>query len=354
MDNLYNRANSAGNGPVLGMSREPSMSKKLPCFTEKNGSFYYTPTMRGKTKWIPLGKEKSIALMRYHQLRDNTISGVTINELLDNYIRSEEFTTKKLSKYTIDTYEHGMEQVRKAMGHLDASELEATTISRFIHAAPGSSGNSWVSPLSQAYKRGILDGLVQSTPFRKGDIQYRPVAVRVRVVGYDEIMMVREHGCDQVKLFIDICTRTGLRVSDVLALGPENFTDEGLRVEIQKKRRNHQVLLFKWTDDLRQACDRLPFKKGLSTTAISKRFHRSADRAGVENLTCHDVRRWVLQESKRAGLNAQGIAGHSNARQTASYTLGIPDVVAPLTIQDSTSAPDPEPINDQPRLRLVR
>ena len=75
-----------------------------------------------------------------------------------------------------------MRHVRKAMGHLYAEELNAVTISRFIHEAPGASGNSWVSPLSMAYRNGILEGLVETSPFRKGDIQYAKTPVRVRVV----------------------------------------------------------------------------------------------------------------------------------------------------------------------------
>ena len=42
--------------------------KKLPCFTKpKNrGGYYFTPTVDGKTKWIPLGTDKQVALEKYH------------------------------------------------------------------------------------------------------------------------------------------------------------------------------------------------------------------------------------------------------------------------------------------------
>ncbi len=332
------------------------MTAKLKCFTQKRDSYYYTPTIKGKTKWIPLGSDKSTALLRYHSLIENGHCGVTIDQLLDNYIRSEAFSPKKLSKRSIDTYEYGMAHVRAGMGHLDAAEVNATTISRFIHTAPGSSGNGWVSPLSQAYKRGILDGLVDSTPFRKGDIQYKPAPVRVRVVTLEEIMKVRGEISPHGKFFIDMCLMTGLRISDILGLTSDCITDEGLEVKIQKKRRSHQVLLFKWTPELKALSHSISlFEGGTSTTAMSKRFNRACKVVGVENLTCHDVRRYVLQEAKRRGMNAQQIAGHSNASQTANYTLGVPDSVETLPKLDSTSDQKvSESPDDQPKLRLVQ
>ena len=79
------------------------MSKKLKCFTKKRDSYYYTPTINGKTKWISLGKDKSTALLKYHQMVDGKHVGVTINQLLDAYERSDEFSLQRLSKATIRT-----------------------------------------------------------------------------------------------------------------------------------------------------------------------------------------------------------------------------------------------------------
>ena len=308
------------------------MSKKLKNFHEKRGTYYYTPTINGKTKWINIGKDKSIALMRYYELTEGGYVRVTINDLLDNYIKSEKFSPNHLSQRTIDTYENGMKNVREQLGDMDATELNAVTISRFIHSAPGASGNSWCSPLSNAYKQGILDGLVETTPFCKGDIQYKPQPVRVRVVDHEEIMKVREYIGMQGRLFIDITLLTALRISDVLSLTIENVKEEGLVVEVKKRRRANQVLQFSWTPELRALCEFLPFDD-ISETAMSKRFLRARRKAGVNNLNCHDVRRYVLQECKRLGLNAQQIAGHSNYKQTANYVLGVPDSVTPMQLK---------------------
>lgn len=353
--------------------------KKLKCFQKKRDSYYYTPTISGKTRWIPLGKDYAEALAKYHRLASGEIVGVTINQLLDNYIRSSDYTTDNLAINTIDRYERGIEMVRQAMGHLDAKEVNATTISRFIeHACEGSAvGNGWVSPLSNAYKRGIVDGLVETTPFRKGDIRYKKKPVRVRVVQREELeaikaeMMDREHlkrwNGDveaQVKaneLFMEISMLTGLRAGDVLSINADSITEEGLVVKVQKRKKAHQALCFRWTPELRRWAEQVgDLFEPLSSNTMSHRFGRAAIRAGVENIVMHDIRRFVLQEAKRAGMDAakiQGMAGHTNMRQTANYTLGVADVVDPLTTEDSTPVYEP-PRNEveelRPKLRLVR
>ena len=319
------------------------MTKKLKCWQEKRGTYYYTPTIAGKTKWINLGRAKDVALLRYYELTEGGYARVTVNDLLDNYIKSEEFSTKYLSPSTIDTYENGMKNVRAYLGHMDATEVDGYILTQFIGKAPGSSGNSWCSPLSNAYKRGQTDGLVRGSPFGKRDIRYMPQPIRVRVVDYEEIMKVRDVIGMQGRLYIDITLLTALRISDVLSLTGDNVRDEGLVVEVQKRRRANQVLQFSWTPELRALCDFLPFDH-ISPTAMSKRFGRACKKVGVKNLTCHDIRRYVLQECKRLGLNAQQIAGHSSYKQTANYVLGVADTVQPMPARTSV---------DRPALRVV-
>ena len=307
------------------------MAKKLPRFTKKRNNYYYTPTINGKTQWLPLGNDEVAAMIKYHQYETGS-KEVTVNELLDHYVRSDRYLKSGLSKETIRTYEIGMKHVRSSLGSADASLLNATDISRFIHSRPGSSGNSCVSPLSNAYGVGILDGLVHSSPFRKGDIQYKTTPVRVKVVEYDEIMRVRDEIDHEGKVFIDITLLTALRRSDVMSLTKDCITEQGLKVAVQKKKSKHQVLVFPWTPELRQLMNFVPFKT--TPNSMSHRFHRSGKRAGVDDLTCHDIRRWALQEAKRRNLNPQELAGHTNPRTTENYLLGTPTIAAPLRTQD--------------------
>lgn len=301
--------------------------KKLPRFTKKRNNYYYTPTIDGKTQWLPLGNDEVEATLKYHQYEAGS-KEVTVNQLLDHYVRSDKYLRSGLSKETIRTYEIGMKHVRSSLGNADASSLNATDISRFIHSRPGSSGNSCVSPLSNAYGVGILAGLVNTSPFRKGDIQYKPTPVRVKVVEADEIKRVREEISMEGRVFIDITLITALRRSDVMALTKDCITDKGLEVAVQKRKSKHQVLVFPWTPELRHLMNFLPFKT--NPNAMSQRFSRAGKRAGVDNLTCHDLRRWALQEAKRRDLKPQELAGHDSPRTTANYLLGIPTIAAPL------------------------
>ena len=335
---------------------------------EKRGKFYYTPTINYKTTWIPLGADKGEALVKYHKFINKEIEGVTINQLLDNYIRSVDYTTEKLSLRTMERYDLGMEKVREFMGNLDVKEVDAIMITRFIESSGGgvsTIGNGWVSPLSNAFKRGIKDGIVRTTPFRKGDIQYTKKRVRVRVVEEHELIEVmmcmhantgwvapleqRERISKQSKLFMEISMLTGLRAGDVLSINKDSITEEGLVIHVQKRKKAHQALCFKWTPKLRELVDQVgDLFEGLTPQAMSTRFKRAADKAGIKDIRMHDIRRWVLQEAKRRGVDAtsiQGMAGHSNLSQTMDYTLGIPDNVETL------SAPE---VATRPKLRLVK
>ncbi len=306
------------------------MSKKLPRFTKKRNSYYYTPTIDGKTKWLPLGKDQVKAMLKYNQYEAGT-KEVTVNQLLDYYVRSDKYLKNGLSIETIRTYEIGMKHVRCSLGNAAAASLNGTDISRFIESRPGSSGNSCVSPLSNAYQAGIPAGLVSATPFKKGDIVYKKTPVRVKVVEADEIKRVREEICMEGRVFIDITLITALRRSDVMALTKDNVTEKGLEVAVRKKRSKHQVLIFPWTPELRYLMNFLPFIT--NPNAMSQRFARAGKRAGVDDLTCHDLRRWALQEAKRRNLKPQELAGHDSPRTTANYLLGIPTIAAPLHIQ---------------------
>ena len=305
--------------------------KKLPRFTKKRNSYYYTPTVNGKTKWLPLGNDEVAAMIKYHQYEAGS-KELTVNELLDHYVRSDHYLRSGLSRETIRTYEIGMKHVRRALGNVIASSLNGSDISDFIAGRPGSSGNSCVSPLSNAYQVGLRAKLVPTTPFRKGDIVYEPTPVRVKVVDYDEIMRVRDEIDHEGKVFIDITLLTALRRSDVMSLTKDSITEQGLKVAVQKKKSKHQVLVFPWTPELRQLMNFVPFKT--TPNSMSHRFHRSGKRAGVDDLTCHDIRRWALQEAKRRNLNPQQLAGHTNPRTTENYLLGTPTIAFPLPSRD--------------------
>ena len=62
--------------------------KKLPCLTKSKNrdGYYFTPTVDGKTKWIPLGNDKQVALEKDHILMQGESRARSVNEGLDLYL----------------------------------------------------------------------------------------------------------------------------------------------------------------------------------------------------------------------------------------------------------------------------
>jgi len=59
--------------------------KKLPCLTKSKNrdGYYFTPTVDGKTKWIPLGNDKQVAPEKDHILMQGESRARSVNEALD-------------------------------------------------------------------------------------------------------------------------------------------------------------------------------------------------------------------------------------------------------------------------------
>jgi hypothetical protein len=57
----------SGCNPAATTARRERISK-LPCFTKPKNrdGYYFTPTVDGKTKWVPLGTDKQAVLEKYH------------------------------------------------------------------------------------------------------------------------------------------------------------------------------------------------------------------------------------------------------------------------------------------------
>ena len=317
------------------------MKKKLPRFTQSKGRFYWTPTTNGKTRWIRLPDKYDDAIDKYHELEAGATPN-TVNNAFDLYLESERFA--RLASETKKNYGRYIKIMRPVLGHMPLSEISATTLSRFIHRV-GYVGNNMMSPLSGAFKIAILEGLIDTNPVRAADIQKAEIPRRIKEVDIAEVMAIYEK-CDHydLKLYIDIALATGLRFKDITSLTPEeSVTDEGLRVPVSKRRSEGQVLLFAWTPELRAIASRLPFRfqqAGQTSQPLRRKWMEVRDGLGISNLKLHDLRRFAIQETRRRGGNAQELAGHAQASQTAQYLAGAPRVVTPLVYNDGENARD--------------
>ena len=314
------------------------MKKKLPRFTKSKGRFYWTPTTNGKTRWARLPNEYSEALDKYYEFESGN-TGNTVNHAFDLYIKSPEFN--ELAPETRKNYARYIRLMRPVFGHLLLDDIDAVLLSGYIRKM-GYIGNNMMSPLSMAFKVAILEGMTRHNPVRSGDLVKAKIPRRIKEVDLGEVMRIYET-CNHrdLRLYIDLALATGVSFSDITRLDQSNIRDNGLVVDVQKRRSAGRVLMFVWTPELRAIADRLPFDfqvKGLSRETIRHRWSFTRDQQGITDLKLHDLRTFALQETRRRGGDAQAFAGHSSVGQTAQYLAGAPKLVTPLVYKEGDNA----------------
>ena len=300
------------------------MAKKLKWFTEKRGTYYFTPTVEGRTKWYRLSSNKTEALQLYYEKIVDPDTK-TVEECVQTYFESEYFD--RLSPKTKKDYQYNATKIIPILGHLRANEVTAAVLSQYCRKV-GYVANQHLAILSNAFNIAIEDGHLDNNPCRLG--VRRPAAPkRIKEVSLDEIDRTREFLSDQGKLFVDIAKATSLRLSDILNLDQDSVRDDGLVATIQKRASEGRVIIYDWTPELRRLAESLPIKK--SGAALQSEWRRAKNKAGVTDLRIHDIRRWCLQEARRQGRDAQQLADHASSSQTRAYLRGAPVRVVPLS-----------------------
>jgi integrase len=335
--------------------------KRLKCFTKPKNrkGYYFTPTVDGKTKWIALGEDYQAALEKYHLL----IAGVdahhrphTINEGIDLYISDgagiEEVHFKRttmrpyssLSEATERNYTSVIKRIRKEFGSRDIDTLKAGEVTRWV--VKHSDGNLAISILNNVYAMAKYAGWVDLNPLT-GQVERLPQYKRTKHVKTAELLKVREHTNDAVRLYIDIAMRTGLRKADVLALRPEMIEGDRLVTAISKGAQRGQTLSFKLDDGLRELVMQTPimgpscasngWKRAtpLNVGTLGNWWRRACRAAGVTDLRPHDCRRWVIQQADRQRKGkGREIADHASDAQTATYLAGAPKYVDAMNVTE--------------------
>jgi integrase len=305
--------------------------KKLPRFTQKRESFYYTPTINGKTRWISLGKDKPAALKKYYNLEASDQTK-TVNEAVELYLRSPAFA--RLATGSQKKYMAWIDRVGETFGHQALDDVDATGLSRFLHLH-GHKAASGISLISNSYKCAILEGWIGWNPVANGIVRV-PAPRRIKAVSLEEVLAVRSHLPANAQAIVDISLATALRISDVLALDGTSITERGLVVAIKKTQSEGRVMEFAWTPELRVAARAIPF--GMTYRPLQWLWRKALKATGVSDLRIHDMRRWALQEARRRGLSAQTLADHQSGAQTAVYLAGAPIPVKPLELTTQSSA----------------
>ncbi len=164
--------------------------KKLPCFTKPKNrdGYYFTPTVDGKTKWIPLGADKTVALEKYHIYMQGESRARSVNEALDLYLNDGgDIDLSKtslrpfsgLAPKTQKSYREVIAKIRKEFGKRELVSLRPNEVTVWVVTIPA--GNTAISVINNILELGKLAGFVETNPLKNQVVRLRPYK-RVRHV----------------------------------------------------------------------------------------------------------------------------------------------------------------------------
>lgn len=306
--------------------------RHLPaCVYLRGGAYYYVK--RGQ--WRLIGRDLASALHEYARivalptdgmpaLIEAALPGITAGKSASTqaqYLSAAKRLQEMLAEFRPEQVRHGdVVQLLDAYAHQPAVANRLLVVLRLVF-------------------RWALDrGRVEVDPCVSVKRLRQPKRGRLILPG--EYEAIRAHAPVRLQIIMDLAYLTGQRIGDVLAIRRADLGDEGISFTQQKTGKR---LVVKWSPELRDAVARakaltgnlspltLFYARGGSTPKhqnVWRAFKAAAKKAGVRDVTLHDLRAMSGTEAKRQGLDATALLGHTDARTTQSYLRDkTPEVV---------------------------
>lgn len=155
---------------------------------------------------------------------------------------------------------------------------------------------------------------------------------RERLIKGKEYQAIYANAAPWLQIVMDLCYLTGQRIGDVLKIERQHLLEEGIFIQQQKTGKR---LVVGWTPDLRAVIERakaLPGAVAAMRYVIAGRagrmrlhsnvwraFKTAAEKAGVVDVTLHDLRAMAGTETDRQGNDPSALLGHTDRRTTQIY-----------------------------------
>lgn len=322
------------------MGRPKINDRELPPrLRMKAGNYYYVAGQ----KWTPLGKDLSIAKLKWAELEGH-VEGETFNAALDKYLASDTFSA--LAENTRKSYRSAEDVLRKAFGKVRCATITPAHIYTYMDKMPSKAmANVGLNVIKGAMKQAIRAGWITINPAEH--IDRHKTAVRTRYLSDDEYRKVYEHARPVMRCIMTLAYITGQRQIDILKIRLSDLTDEGIFIMAQKTAKTTaKKQLFTWTDDLRAAVDEAKAIKrnirGLTLFCsrrgsqykghmISQWWRDACKAAGVEGTQFRDLRSKAGTDAVAQGKDHQQLLGHASKSMSDRYVkLATVDRVEPL------------------------
>lgn len=210
-------------------------------------------------KLFRLGDTPREAYAEWSKRLGSTQRIATIGDLLQRYYL--EISSKKPPQ-SLKSDTRSYKPLMLAFHAVRIGDIEPQDIYQYIDSRSAKiAARREISMLSSAYTKAVKWGYIKLHPFKK-EVEFEPEQARDRYIEdweIDEVMTLksRRKKGDLVPMFqafIKLNLIIGVRKANMLQIKVTSFTDEGIPVELVKKRKK-TLVIFKWTDALREAVE---------------------------------------------------------------------------------------------------
>ena len=298
-----------------------------PCVYQQHGSYWY---VKGG-KWTKLGSSPREAMAAYANLPEIWNKSLTADgqqqggmaALVDEAMRE---ICRNIKPSTVKQYIIAAKALKRKFVQFAPHEVRGRHVAQLkkAMAATPNMANRCLSLLRQVFAYALEQQLVDSNPV-VGVKRYKEPK-RTRLISIPEYIAIREKAGPRLQVVMDLCIRTGERISDVLKIRRTDLTEDGIRFEQMKTGAKRTV---PWTPELRTVVERAKSLHGniRALTLLHNRRGKAPDystvkiqwdkarkAAGILDATLHDLRAVAATWARKQGKDATLLLGHASVR----------------------------------------
>lgn len=302
-----------------------------PCVYYRHGAYWYVKA----GKWTRLGTSLREAMNAYAALHE-VVKG-SMPELIQEALKH---ILKAVRPSTAAQYKSVGNKLAKMLVEYQPQQVkpkDITGIKRALIATPHIC-NRALSVLKLVFDYALEEQIVDSNPV-VGIKRYQE-AKRNRLLTLDEYRAIYSHAGPRLQVIMDLCIRTGQRITAVLRIHRNDLTDEGIRFPAHK---TDEKVTVPWTPELRAVVDRakslhknitaltlLHNRKGKvpDYSSVRLQWQTACTAAGVADARIHDMRAFAATWAKKQGKDPRALLAHTTEAQTVRYLRGKEEPVA--------------------------
>lgn len=312
------------------MTRPRKKDRHLPeCVYPKHGAYWYVKN--GKWQRLPPTGPSTLssALEAYAALVETPRGGMPA--LIDEALV---VICKRVAPSTAGQYEDAAKILKRKLVQFAPAQVRPVHVVQLRQSlvATPNMANRCLSVLRSVFDYALEQQLIDSNPAI--GVKRLKEKKRDRLITPQEYVAIYAQAGPRLQVIMDLCIRTGQRITAVLRIRRADLTEEGIRFGRHKTEGKGVTA---WTPELRAVVERAKTLDGKisALTLLRNRRGKPPDyrtvrdqwdeavrAAGVSDAHLHDLRAVAATWAKRQGLNPTALLMHSSPAQTERYLRG--------------------------------